>query len=76
LKFVKTLILAVIAFLAISSFSGDVFAKPRVRVCVVTPRIRIVTTVKTRPCHKWIRGHYRRNRYGRLIWVPAHRSRI
>ena len=76
LKFVKTFILAVITFLAINSFSGDVFAKPRVKVRVVTPRIGVITTVKTRPCHKWVKGHYRRNRHGGLVWVPGHWKRI
>ena len=76
MNIIKISILAIITFLTINSFSNDVFSKPRVKVRVITPRVKVITTVKTRPCHKWIKGHYRRNRRGRLIWVPGHWKRV
>lgn len=76
MNFIKISILAIITFLTINSFSNDVFSNPRVKVRVITPRVKVVTIVKTRPCHKWIKGHYRRNRHGRLIWVPGHWKRF
>jgi hypothetical protein len=73
---IKTLIIAIISFLVINLFSVDIFAKPRVRVCVKAPRAGLITIVKTRTCHKWVKGHYRRNRYGRIIWVPGHWRKV
>lgn len=76
MNFIKISIFAITTFLTINSFSNDVYSKPKVKVRVIAPRVRVVTTVKTRPCHKWIKGYYRRNRHGHLIWVPGHWKRV
>ena len=49
MNFIKISILAIITFLTINSFSNDVFSNPRVKVRVITPRVKVVTIVKTNP---------------------------
>lgn len=31
---------------------------------------------KQRPGYKWVAGHYERNRFGKLVWIPGHWKRI
>ena len=31
---------------------------------------------KHRPGYKWVAGHYDRNKFGKLVWIPGHWKRI
>ncbi|HMT12843.1 MAG TPA: YXWGXW repeat-containing protein [Ignavibacteria bacterium] len=31
---------------------------------------------KHRPGYKWISGHYEKNKFGKLVWIPGHWKKI
>ncbi|MGA2668230.1 MAG: hypothetical protein ABSF32_04860 [Ignavibacteria bacterium] len=76
LKLTKLIITAIIFILFASTFAPDIDARPRHVVYLVNPHLRVVRMV--RPFHRyvWVRGHYRVNGYGFLVWIPGHRVRV
>ena len=31
---------------------------------------------KHRPGYKWVTGHYEKNKFGKLVWIPGHWKKI
>ena len=76
MKYLKSLIAALILIIASYAFTGNSYASNegfgfRIYAPVVTTGI-----IKPRPGYFWVDGHYKVNRYGKMVWVPAHLKRI
>ena len=70
MKTIKTSILTLIAAVVIlcgvntSTYSAE------------TQTVTISVNKKPGPNYIWIAGHYKHNKFGKLIWVPGHWKRV
>jgi len=70
MNFIKTLIIALITltcFIALNTSGLE--ASPRLSVYVSS-------ISKPGPNYVWVAGHYTRNKFGKLVWVPGHWKKI
>lgn len=70
-----TSILAVILFtiLSFTAGSNSTFAVPRFYIGYGIPNVTAEQVVYKRV---WVKGHYSRNKFGKLVWVPGHWKNI
>ncbi len=64
---ILTILAAIVIFCGINSTSYA--SQPN-----STNTISIVK--KPGPKHIWVAGHYKHNKYGKLVWVPGHWKRV
>jgi hypothetical protein len=71
MKYVKTLLAAILLTVTFLAFSDSANAGPRFEVNIGSP-------VVARPLWSavWVEGHYRVGAWNRLVWVPGHWRRI
>jgi hypothetical protein len=73
MKNARILIIAVITLFLTAVFSTQANAGPRIKVYVGVP---VVKTVKPGPKYVWVAGHYKINKFGKKVWVPAHWKKV
>ncbi|MCI0449516.1 MAG: hypothetical protein L0Y79_06995 [Chlorobi bacterium] len=72
MKSIKSVLLAFIMIMGLIGINtSETNAGPRVRIYVGTPKIH-----KPGPNYVWVEGHYKINKYGKLVWVPGHWKRV
>lgn len=72
----KILIIAILIILFTGIFSGEAEAWPRHRVYYGYRPVKVVRVYRPIHRHVWVRGHYRVNAFGMIVWVPGHRIRV
>ena len=76
MKYLKSLTAALALLIAVFAFSNNSYAAnegfgPRIHTYVYYTGI-----IKPRPGYFWVEGHYKVNRFGKMVWVPGHWKRI
>jgi|GEM_PF-672801 len=72
MKYTKTLLAAILLTITFLAFSNNANAGPRFEVVIGSPVVAGPVIM-----HRvWVRGHYRRISFHRVVWVPGHWRRI
>jgi hypothetical protein len=68
MNFLKSIIIPLIAVMGfITLNSGETNA---------APRVGIYAPHKSGPNYIWVGGHYKNNKFGKLVWIPGHWKKI
>jgi hypothetical protein len=75
IKYTKIALVVFFFILMMGPVTGESEAWPRHRGFYYRP-VRVVRVVRPYRHFAWMRGHYRLNGYGFLVWVPGHWRRV
>jgi hypothetical protein len=75
LKFVKKVIITGIFLLLFSGITNSTISWPRFGVYVTPAPVEVITECPG-PAYVWVKGHYKVNIFGNLVWVSGHWRRI
>lgn len=72
MNFAKSIIIALIAVMGfITLNSSETNAAPRLGIYIGAANIH-----KPGPNYIWVEGHYKHNKFGKLVWVPGHWKKV
>ncbi len=71
----KIAAIILLSFILTFANSSTVFAGPRIKVTFGKPNTHIVYS-KPGPNYVWVEGHYKLNKFGKLVWVPGHWKKV
>lgn len=71
----RTLLTLTLIIIFLFANSSNVFAWPRVTFAFGKPNSHIVYA-KPGPNYVWVEGHYKLNKFGKLVWVPGHWKKV
>ena len=76
MKFLKSLTAALFILIAVFAFSNNCYAANEGFGLRIYTQVFSAGIIKPRPGFFWVEGHYKINRYGRMVWVPGHWNRF
>jgi hypothetical protein len=76
MKTIKNLlIIPLFAILLLGISYSEASAGPRIGFYIGTPyHLKVVS--KPGPRYVWVEGHYKVNKWGKIVWVPGHWKKV